>query len=88
VPNQDPGLGEGVLEGVAAAEEKADQIVAPDLAQVASPLGQLAVSIDPISGGRRSGGLRREPKGLGLRVQKEANSAANSAGSRTRLACW
>ena len=91
-----------MLEGQAAAQQEGDEVVAPKLADFSSFFDQLTVAIDAIAGQiganvgtrGRTGGLRVaggvisiSGQGLGLRVQKAANSAAASFGSMTRLAC-
>jgi hypothetical protein len=55
------GIDQRVLEGEAAAQQKCDQIVTPDVSDVAPPLGQLAVPVDAISLARPCGGRRRGP---------------------------
>jgi hypothetical protein len=54
-----PGLDQGVLEGEAAAQEKRDQIVPPDVPDIASPFGQLPLSGRFGSLARQSGGRLR-----------------------------
>jgi hypothetical protein len=90
-----------MLEGQAAAEQKGDQVIAPEVADLSPLLDQFAPSIDAVARQigtqvAARGRARRlrvagrvisiSGQGLGLRVQKAANSRAASFGRITRLA--
>src|SRR5215471_13767411 len=49
VSHADPRLDEGVLEGEAAAEEERHEVVPPEVSDVASLLGQLALAVDAVA---------------------------------------
>src|SRR5947209_3858809 len=93
-----------MLESQAAAEQKGDKVVAPEVSDVFSLLDQLTSAIDAVAGqvdakvrawgsaGRlritQGGVISRSGQGFGFRVQKEANSAAASSGRMTKFAGW
>src|SRR6516225_12424814 len=61
IAHTDPGLDQRMLEGQAAPEQKADQIIAPEVADLAALLDQLAPAVDPVAGqiGAQVGPWRR-----------------------------
>ena len=91
-----------MLEGQAAAEEKGDEVVAPEVLDLPPLLDQLAPAVYSVARevgaeigarcgagrlGSPGGVISRSGQGLGLRVQKAANSRAASCGRMTRFAC-
>jgi hypothetical protein len=102
VSHPDPRVDQGVLEGQAATEQESDEIVAPEVADFSPLLDQLAPAVDAVArqvgaevsaraeragSGSPGGVISMSGQGLGLRVQKAANSTAASFGRMTRFAC-